>query len=322
MSRSSPNSTAGRPIGLVLVFFVLLAHAATPAVSAQGADSAARRARIVENLKVRFAQLADASLQVTQLEDAGIAGMDIGTLLINNQNQARFLVTRDDKRLYMLAAEPVDVSQTRAELEGEVARAALQKAAAARQRHIQLMALTDGAPSLGPASAPVTIIEFSDFQCPFCARAVPTVKQLLAKYPQDVRLVYLDMPLNIHPWAEQAAVAGGCVARQSEVAFWSLHDYYFGNQAQINPENVVQMTRDHVGTLNLDMDEWESCAVDTESGSHVDVLAKVRAHVSTAQSLGISGTPAFFINGVLVSGAQPLETFEAAVQQALLEVGR
>ncbi|MFT5145023.1 MAG: protein-disulfide isomerase [Rhodothermales bacterium] len=321
MTRLSPNSISPRPIILLLAVFVLVG-CASPSAQAQEADAASRKARIVENLKVRFAQLADASLQIMQLEDAGIPGMDIGTLLINNQNQARFLVTRDDTRLYMLAADAVDVSQTRAELEGAIARSALQEAAAARQRHVQLMALADGAPSLGPDSAPVTIVEFSDFQCPFCARATPTVKQLLAKYPEDVRLVFLDLPLNIHPWAEQAAVAGGCAARQSDAAFWSLHDYYFDNQAQIKPENVVQMTRDHVGTLSLDMDEWESCAVDTGSASYAEVLAKVRAHTATAQSLGITGTPAFFINGVLLSGAQPLEAFEAVVQQALSEGGR
>lgn len=302
-------------LALILIF---------PACSAQARQTAeqARRARIAENLKFQFEQLREAQVTVTELEDAGIAGMDIGTLVIDNQNRLRFLVTRDDRQLFLLAADPVDVSKTREELEEELAQRGQAERDQARQRHAELLAASAGAPSRGPADAPVTIVEFSDFQCPFCARVVPTVEQVLEKYPDQVRLVFMHLPLSMHPWAEPAAVAAGCAARQSTDAFWSLHDFYFGNQDSVSPQNVMAVSRAQLDGAGLDLAQWNTCATDTTSVPHQEVLARVRASAAMAQQYGATGTPAFFINGRFVSGAQPLELFDEVIGQALSEDGQ
>lgn len=300
---------------VTLAFLTTLAFPAT----ADAQDSPERRVRIAENLKFRFEQLREASVSVVDLGASDVAGMSLGTLVINGQNQMRFLVTDDDTQLFLLAAEPVDVSMSAEEMAAENARMRSQQAVREQQVHAQLLAISQNAPSLGPDDAPVTIIEFSDFQCPFCARVLPTIKQLLANYPDEVRLVFMDLPLNIHPWAEPAAIAAGCAAGQSEDAFWSLHDHYFDKQAEITPENVIDQSRSALGSVGINMEEWESCAGDPTSTSYLEVQARVQFSMRTAQSLGANGTPAFFINGAFISGNQPLADFEALVEQALAD---
>ncbi|MFT4604026.1 MAG: protein-disulfide isomerase [Rhodothermales bacterium] len=305
-----------RRVHFLTVTLALLAAFAGP-LTAVAQDSPERRVRIAENLKFRFEQLRDASVEVIELGQADVAGMALGTVVINSQNRMRFLVTDDDSQLFMLAAEAVDVSLSASELAEELKRLDSQQAVQAQQVHAQLLALSQNAPSLGPDDAAVTIIEFSDFQCPFCARVLPTVKQLLANYPDDVRLVFMDLPLNMHPWAEPAAIAGGCAAKQSETAFWSLHDHYFDNQADITAENVIDQSRRAVADSGINMEEWETCAVDTASEEHSEVKARMQFSMRTAQSLGANGTPAFFINGRFISGNLPLADFDAVVQEAL-----
>lgn len=305
-------------IPLLAVGLALLTTLVFPA-TADAQDSPERRVRIAENLKLRFEQLREATVVVVELGESGVVGMNIGTLVINGQNQMRFLVTDDDTRLFLLAAEAVDVSMSAEELAAENARLESQQTIQARQRHTQLLAMSQSAPSLGPDDASVTIIEFSDFQCPFCARVLPTVKQLLANYPDEVRLVFMDLPLSIHPWAEPAAIAAGCAAGQSDDAFWSLHDHYFDNQADITPENVIDQSRLAIVDSGINMEEWESCAADPDSQGYLEVQARIQFSMRTAQSLGANGTPAFFINGRFISGNQPLADFETLVQQALAD---
>lgn len=307
-----------RPRSFSILLLLLAATLLAP-TNLQAQDSQERRDRIAENLKYRFEQLRDASVAVVALSDAGIPGMSMGTLMINGQNQMRFLVNADDTSLFLLAADPVDVSMTEEELAAERERIAQAGAVEAQERHAQLLALSQGAPSLGPDDAPVTIVEFSDFQCPFCARVVPTIKELLAKYPDQVRLVFMDFPLNIHPWAEPAAIAAGCVAGQSNEAFWNLHDYYFENQEDITPENVIDRSRSVILEHDVNSEEWETCARDPASEVHSLIRGRMQMSMRVAQSFGASGTPTFFINGRFISGAQPLEALEELVQQALAD---
>ena len=305
-------------VPLFVVGLALLTTLISP-LSADAQDSPERRVRIAENLKFRFEQLRESSVSVVELGVSAVDGMDLGTLVINGQSQMRFLITDDDKQLFLLAAEPVDVSMSAAELAAESARLLSQQAIQEQQTHAQLLAISQNAPSLGPDDASVTIIEFSDFQCPFCARVLPTVKQLLANYPDDVRLVFMDLPLNIHPWAEPAAIAAGCAARQSNDAFWTWHDHYFDRQADITPENVINQSRGALANAGINMEEWESCAADVNSPGYHEVQARVQFSMRTAQSLGANGTPAFFINGRFISGNQPLADFDALIQSALTD---
>jgi protein-disulfide isomerase len=153
-------------------------------------------------------------------------------------------------------------------------------------------------PSKGPADARVTIVEFSDFQCPYCQRAVSTVKQVLEKYPTDVRLVYRHLPLeSIHPHARDAAEAAVCADEQGK--FWAYHDKLFENNRALAPADLEHYAVD----VGLDPKAFEACLGQKQTKEKVD------GDLSAARAAGISGTPAFIVNGKLLSGAQPAQSF-------------
>jgi protein-disulfide isomerase len=161
-------------------------------------------------------------------------------------------------------------------------------------------------PSKGPANASVTIIEFSDFQCPFCSRALPVIEEVMARYPDDVRLVYRHMPLDrIHNRARTAAEASLCAHDQGQ--FWAYHDLIFANNKALGDEDLKGFAKE----LNLDAAAWEQCMLEGKSAEAID------ADVEAARSVGITGTPAFIINGVILSGAKPVEDFVSVIESEL-----
>jgi protein-disulfide isomerase len=161
-------------------------------------------------------------------------------------------------------------------------------------------------PSKGPADAAVTIIEFSDFQCPFCSRAVPILDDLMKRYPNDVRIVYRHMPLDqIHPRSRAAAEASMCAEEQN--GFWAFHDLLFANAKTLEDEDLKRFAAE----ANLDVPAWEECVSSGKFKSKVD------ADVEAARGIGVTGTPAFVINGVLLSGARPVEEFVPVIEAAL-----
>lgn len=161
-------------------------------------------------------------------------------------------------------------------------------------------------PSKGPANAPVTIVEFSDFECPFCVKAEPTVKALLAKYPDKIKLVYRDFPLPMHPHAPKAAEAAHCAEDQGK--YWEMHEKLFANNEKLGVADMKATAREIAG---LDAAKFDRCL---DSGEKAPVVEKNR---KAGEDAGVSGTPAFFINGRPLSGAQPLEAFTAIVDQEL-----
>ena len=163
----------------------------------------------------------------------------------------------------------------------------------------------DGAPFRGSATAPVTIVEFSDFQCPFCKQVVPTLTQVLSRYGEKVKLVYRDFPLDIHPQAGKAAEAARCA--QDQRKFWEYHDALFANSPNLSPEGL----KTYAEQLGLDIASFEHCLA---SGTHA---AAVQKSIDEGIRLGVTGTPAFFINGELLSGAQPLESFVRVIEREL-----
>lgn len=167
----------------------------------------------------------------------------------------------------------------------------------------------DTDPGAGPANAPVQIVEFSDFQCPFCQRAVPTVKKLQAAYGNRIHLVYKDFPLSNHPQAFPAAVAANCAREQGK--FWEYHDRLFANQQALGPEDLKR----HAAALGLDAAKFTSCVDDGR------MQRLVQADMDESQRYGVSSTPTFFINGRLVSGAQPYEVFDRIIQDELARGG-
>ena len=169
----------------------------------------------------------------------------------------------------------------------------------------RLTIATAGSPSRGPASAPVEIVEFSDFQCPFCLRAHPTVDQVLKTYGDRVRFVYRHYPLPGHPAARPAAEASECAAEQGK--FWPYHDRLFATQSKLSDTDLKQDAVE----LGMDGAKFNACV---ESHKYA---AKVESDLRAGQEAGVDGTPAFFINGRLISGAQPFEAFKKIIDEEL-----
>ncbi len=165
---------------------------------------------------------------------------------------------------------------------------------------------SEGAPARGPASAPVTIVEFSDFHCPYCKAVTPTLTQLLARYPDTVRLVYRDFPIDsLHPQARRAAEAARCAHDQGK--FWTYHDLIFAGPPEADDARLTGYARQ----AGLDLPTFERCLA---SGTHTGA---VQRDVEHARRLGVDGTPTFFINGQLLTGAQPLDAFTRLIDGEL-----
>lgn len=303
----------------ISIFVLAVCAASASAQSNDPAPDQERRDRIADNLKLQFEQLRNSDVRIMEISDAALEGFDQGVVVIDGRNAMRFLVTDDDKYFFLLAADAIDVSLSKEEVAAEFARLREEEMKLARTRHRALLDLAAGRPSRGPADAPITIFEFSDFQCPYCARASSTIDQLLEKYDQDVRLVFMHMPLTRHRWAEPAAIAATCAGRQSEEAFWNLHDFYFENQSSLTPENVVDKTREQLRDSNVALEAWDNCATDETSADYADVLGEVRAESEAGRRHGVTGTPAFFINGRFLSGAEPLSAFDEIIAAIRVE---
>jgi protein-disulfide isomerase len=168
----------------------------------------------------------------------------------------------------------------------------------------QTVAAANGA-AKGPASAPIEIIEFSDFQCPFCQRANPTVTQVLNTYGERIHFVYRHFPLGNHPNARPAAEASQCAAEQGK--FWQYHDALFANPSKLADPDLKQRAAE----LGLDTTRFNAC-VDTHK-----YKAQVDADMQAGEEAGVNGTPAFFVNGRMLSGAQPFDAFKRIIDEEL-----
>ena len=284
---------------------------------AQVDNSAERKDRIKANLYFLFPQLAEHSVVLEDLAETETPGLQSGRFVVNGQQQQPFLTTSDDKQFYLVAGGPFDVSKTGDELAEAQAEREAEAAQKAKEIHVEMLPLVENMPHMGAAEAPVTIIEFSDFQCPYCARAAETIHEVVEKYPEDVRLIYVQFPLeSIHPWARSASIASLCAADQSVDAFWTLHDSFFENQKELDSTNVIENSRTYLAGSNLDMDTWSSCASDESSEAYQNASARVDASLQLGAQHGINSTPGFFVNGQFVSGAQPIETFEELIEKA------
>jgi protein-disulfide isomerase len=161
------------------------------------------------------------------------------------------------------------------------------------------------APVKGPESARVTIVEWSDFQCPFCRRVGPTIEQIRQVYPDDVRFAFMHLPLRSHPKAPAAHAAAEAAHQQGR--FWEMHDLIFENQAEMSPEKYVEYARE----IGLDVERFQRDVASSEVKSRID------ADKNQAASLGVTGTPSFFVNGRFVSGAKPFAAFKEMIDEEL-----
>jgi protein-disulfide isomerase len=166
--------------------------------------------------------------------------------------------------------------------------------------------VTDGAPVRGDVKAPITIVEFSDFHCPFCRTVQPTLTQLLAKYPGQVRLVYKHLPLDsLHPQARRVSEASWCAQEQGR--FWEFHDRVYAAGPDASDAALAKLATE----ASLDKATLNTCLTSGKAA------AAIQKDVDEGTGHGINGTPGFFVNGRFLSGNQPMAAFENIIQEEL-----
>ena len=165
------------------------------------------------------------------------------------------------------------------------------------------------APSRGNPKAPVTIVEFSDFQCPYCVRARPAVARVREVYGDKVRFAFRHFPLDFHQQAEKAGEAAACAGEQGK--FWEMHDLLWANSAKLQVPDL----KAHAATLGLDAAAFGPCL---DSGRYAHL---VEGDLAAGQGYGVSGTPAFFVNGRPLVGARPFEAFAQVIDDELARQG-
>lgn len=275
--------------------------------------------RIVSVVRSRFGVPAEYAIHVGERTKSDITGYDnIAVSFARGEKSStiNFLISKDGKQLARL--DTYDLTRPATE-----------------------SVSTDGRPAMGSASTPVTIVNFDDLECPFCARMQAELFPATeARYKGLVRIVYRDFPLvEIHPWAMHAAIDANCLAAQSEPGYWKLVAYLHENAGQINKEMRPQKpaapgpdkpppldipaahraldkaTREEGERQKVDVKKLDACMVAQDDTA-------VRASMKTGNALGVDGTPALFINGVRVpAGAQPTEVFWPMIDRALEDAG-
>lgn len=157
----------------------------------------------------------------------------------------------------------------------------------------------------GDVNAPVTLVEYSDFECSYCAAVRPTLEQVLEEFDGQVRLVYRHFPLSFHTSAQKAGEASECAADQNK--FWEMHDILFENQSALDVDSLKSYAVD----LGLNTSTFNDCL---DNGTHATTVSD---GLTEGGAFGVQGTPATFVNGTLLSGAQPFASFKAAIESAL-----
>lgn len=196
-----------------------------------------------------------------------------------------------------------------------------------KDAYSELMSKIDvkGRPTRGAKDAKVVVVNFDDFECPFCSRMHETLfPELLKEYGDRVTFIYKDYPLTeIHPWAVHAAVDAGCLADQNGDAYWDFADYIHANKQQVDQEKTPAARFDAVDKIaltqgqkhNLDNTRLQACIKAQNEDS-------VRASMKEAESLGVNATPTLFINGQKIDGAVPISEVRAALDTALRDAGQ
>lgn len=167
----------------------------------------------------------------------------------------------------------------------------------------------DGDPSIGPADAKVTIIQFAEYQCPYCGKAQESLDQVEKNFPGKVRIVFRDYPLDFHPRAIPAAIAANCADKQGK--YWEVHNILMADQQSLEEADLTAAAT----KVKLDLGAWNECRKDPA------VEAEIKKDFEDGQKAGVTGTPAFFINGVFINGAQPYEKFRSIIEAELAAKG-
>ena len=270
-------------ITLTLLVQAAQGQAAGPAASkSSGAAPAAPSAlqkSIESYLRDLYALGPEVELTVSAPKESEVPGLMETTVEVKskeNTQSAKFYVSKDGK--YLVRGEVSELSKD---------------PLAETVEQIQ----TKEAPSLGDPKAPVTLVEFSDFQCPVCRSLHDVLRGLLPNYPQ-VRVVFKDYPIEIlHPWARTAALAGRCAYVQDPAAFWKLYDSIYDHQDIISASNAWMKMAEYASQAGLNSDAFRSCLASSEASAAID------ASRANGQQLEVNSTPTVFINGRRMVGA-------------------
>jgi protein-disulfide isomerase len=291
-----------------LLFFVFLAGGC----KAQSASKPAALApevvqRVEAALRAQYNVPRTINIAISELKSSEQPDYDQFTVTFSggkNTSTHEFLISKDRKTLAHL--EKIDLAKI--------------------DLPADLMAKIDvtGRPVRGNRTAKVTIVNYDDFQCPFCSRMHATLfPAMLKQYGDKVRFVYKDYPLvEIHPWAMHAAVDANCLAEQNNDAYWEFADYIHGNQRAVagkSPEeafaNLDKAAQDKAGKYNLDEPKLNACMKKQDESA-------VRASMVQGDKIGVDSTPTLFINGERVSGAVPEEDMRVMIDRALADAGK
>lgn len=197
---------------------------------------------------------------------------------------------------------------------GEILEGTLQPLTADPWKDIRasLGPIIEHAPANGPPDAPVSLVEFSDFQCPFCRQLNPALEELQKRHPSQIRWIFLNYPLlDIHPWAKAGATTGICVADQSPSKFWMFEPMVYQHQQEIKPETAPQQLRSLALAAGADAASYDACVQSQETAD------RVKASIAQGQSLGVNGTPTLFVNGRRIVGGVSIDSLEAAITNEL-----
>ena len=284
-----------KPIKLLLAGVLLLTlQVNTPGLSAQSAPQSDLQKKIEKYIRHIYAFGPEVKLVIPEPKDSEVAGLLVSNVELTSgesHDTAKMYISKDGKYLFRgdvadLSKDPI--AEIRAKLD------------------------LKNAPFVGSPAAPVTVVEFADFECPVCRQLHEQLRTLLPNYPQ-VKFYFKDFPIEqIHPWAKTAALAGRCGYSQNAKSFWKFYDGFYDAQDLISAANVWDKAVDYAGQAGLDQAAFKSCLASP------DAAAAVAASVANAKSLEVSSTPTVFVNGRRVVGADA-GTIERLIQFELTE---
>ena len=255
------------------------AAGSAPAGAAAKAPQSPLQKSIEAYVRNLYAFGPDVEVTVSEPKDSGMAGLletMVSVKVGGNNEDAKFYVSKDGK--YLVRGEVSDLSKD--------------PLAANRA----LMDLKD-APSVGDAKSAVTLVEFSDFECPVCRSLHDIMRGITQNYPQ-VRVVFKDYPIEVlHPWARTAAIAGRCAYMQDPAAFWKMYDMIYDNQDIISASNAWMKMSEYAGQIGLNADTFRACMAGPDAGAAID------ASRANGQKLDVNSTPTIFVNGRRMVGA-------------------
>jgi len=277
---------------------------------------------------------ADATVEVKGYEKSSLENFQKGTIVVNSSRgsgEVVFVISMDGK--YIILGEPISLEQ----LEESPIDGLKQGDIPVGGRPFPVLVSDDGkyiilaeildstvdphketmgkisleeVPVKGDANAQVTIVEYSDFQCPFCKRATDMLPGIMEEYDGKLRVFYKQLPLPNHNWAKGAAIASMCAGKQGNEKFWEFHDLIFENQRTITIDNSKDEFNGFAKKIGLNADEFDKCLKSPE------VAQRIQQEVAEAQSIGVNSTPTFVVNGMIVPGANP-DGLKAAIDSSL-----